>query len=92
MGPDGSLHNDSLCFSSDDDNHYTTFLYQVSKNMTVVENSANNAIDLCSYKHDFGISTEWVFFATSYCKSPCDDLGGAVKTTCSQVKPSKVFE
>ena len=32
----------------------------------------NNFMDLCSHKHHFGISAEWVFFATSYCKSPCD--------------------
>ena len=38
-----------------------------------------NFMDLCSHKHDFGISAEWVFFATNYCKSPCDDIGGAVK-------------
>ena len=30
--------------------------------------------------------------ATSYWKSPCDDIGGAAKTTCSQAKPPKVFE
>ena len=49
-------------------------------------------MDLCSHKHDFGISAEWVFLATSYCKAPCDGIGGAVKTTCSQVKPQKAFE
>ena len=30
-------------------------------------------------KNDFGISAEWVFFATSYCKSPCDGIEGTVK-------------
>ena len=43
-----------------------------------------NFMDLCSHKPDFGISAERVFFATSYCKSLCDGIGGAVKTTCSQ--------
>ena len=28
LGPDSSLQHDSLCFSSDDNNHYTSFLYQ----------------------------------------------------------------
>ena len=51
-----------------------------------------NFMDLPSHRHDFGISAEWVFFATNYCKSPCDGIGGAVKTTCSQAKPPKVFE
>ena len=54
--------------------------------------SFKNFIDLRSHKHDFGISAEWVFFATNYCKYPCDGIGGAVKTTCSQTKPPKVFE
>ena len=36
-------------------------------------------MDLCSHKCDFGISAEWVFFVTSYCKSPCDGIDGAVK-------------
>ena len=40
---------------------------------------------LCSHKHDFGISTEWI-------SAPCDGIGGAIKTTCSQAKPPKVFE
>ena len=29
LGPDGYLQHDSLCFSSDDNNHCTSFLYQV---------------------------------------------------------------
>ena len=36
--------------------------------------------------HDkLGISVEWI-------SVPCDGIGGAVKTTCSQAKPPKVFE
>ena len=41
-------------------------------------------MDLCSYKHDFHVSAEWMFLATSYCKSPRDIIGGAVKTTCGR--------
>ena len=36
-------------------------------------------MDLCSHKHDFGISTEWVFFATSYSKSPCSGIDRGTK-------------
>ena len=36
-------------------------------------------MDLCFHKYDFSISAEWVYFTTGYCKSPCDDIGGAVK-------------
>ena len=49
-------------------------------------------MDLSFQKHDFGISAEWVFFAASSGKSPCDGIGGAVKMPCSQAKPPKVFE
>ena len=47
---------------------------------------------LCSNKHDFGISAEWVLLATSYFRSARDGIGGAVKMTCSQAKSPKVFE
>ena len=40
---------------------------------------------LCSHKHDFSISAEWI-------SASRDGIGGAVKTTCIQAKPPKVFE
>ena len=40
---------------------------------------------LCSHKHDFGISTEWI-------SAPSDSIGEAIKTTCSQAETSKVSE
>ena len=36
-------------------------------------------MDLSSNKNNFGISAESMFFATRYCKSPYDGIGGAVK-------------
>ena len=36
-------------------------------------------MDLCSHKNYFSVIAEWVFFATSCYKSPCNDIGGAVK-------------
>ena len=38
-----------------------------------------NFYNLCQHKNDFGIEAEWVFFATSHGKSPCDGIGGTVK-------------
>ena len=38
-----------------------------------------NFMNLCMHEHDFNIKAEWVFFATSHGKSPCDGIGGAVK-------------
>ena len=40
---------------------------------------------LCSHKHNFNISAEWI-------STPCNDIGGAVKMKCSKAKPWKVFE
>ena len=38
-----------------------------------------NFINLCHHKDDFGLNAEWIFFATSHGKSPCDGIGGTVK-------------
>ena len=36
-------------------------------------------MNLCFHEEDFGVAAEWVFFATSHGKSPCDGIGGSVK-------------
>ena len=36
-------------------------------------------MNLCLHKQDFGLHAEWIFFATSHSKSPCDRIGGSVK-------------
>ena len=41
--------------------------------------SCNNFINLCHHKNDFGLDAEWIFFATSHRKSPCDGISGFVK-------------
>ena len=38
-----------------------------------------NFMNLCSHKVDFGLSADWVFFATSHVKSPCEGIGETVK-------------
>ena len=38
-----------------------------------------NLLNLTYHQQDFKISVNWNFFATSHGKSPCDDLGGAIK-------------
>ena len=38
-----------------------------------------NFMNLCLHKQDFGLDAEWIFFATSHGKSPCDKIGGSVK-------------
>lgn len=35
--------------------------------------------NLCQHERKYGLKAEWVFFATSHGKSPCDGIGGLVK-------------
>ena len=46
-------------------------------------------MDLCSHKNYFSVIAEWVFFATSCYKSPCNDIGGAVKQHAGDMQPSE---
>ena len=41
--------------------------------------NCKNFLNLCLHQSDFGLDAEWVFFATSHGKSPCDGIGGTVK-------------
>ena len=36
-----------------------------------------NFINLFHHQQDFNIGAEWIFFATSYGKSPCEGVGGS---------------
>ena len=45
-----------------------------------------NFMNLCLHKQDFCLDAEWIFFATSHSKSPCDRIGGSVK--CHAAKRS----
>ena len=36
-------------------------------------------INLCHHQQDFSMDAEWIFFATSHGKSPCNGVGGFVK-------------
>ena len=38
-----------------------------------------NFINLCHHQQDFNMDAEWIFFATSLGKSPCDGVGRFVK-------------
>ena len=105
LGPDGSLQHDSLGFSSNDNNHYTRFLYQV-RTMTVYYLKANHPYIIKNYSDNCGrqyknykslwncIFSRKHFFGISaeWVSASCDSIGRAVKVTCSQVKPPKFFE
>ena len=41
--------------------------------------NCKNFINLYDHLDNFGVDAEWIFFATSHGKSPCDGIGGFVK-------------
>ena len=41
--------------------------------------NCKNFLNLCHHQQDFNMDSEWIFFATSHGKLPCDGVGGFVK-------------
>ena len=41
--------------------------------------NCKNFKNLCHHSVDFGFEAEWLFFATSHGKGPCDGVGGFLK-------------
>ena len=58
---------------------FITKLYYFSDGCAGQYKNYKNFLNLCHHKHDFGLEAEWIFFATSHGKSPCDAIGGIVK-------------
>ena len=56
-----------------------TKIYYVSDGCGGQYKNFKNFLNLCAHKEDLSIEAEWIFFATSHRKSPCDGIGGAVK-------------
>ena len=44
-----------------------------------------NFINLCHHQQDFSMDAEWIFFATSHGKSPCDGVGGFLNVMLQNV-------
>ena len=58
---------------------HVTKIFYISDGCGGQYKNFKNSLNLCFHKQDFGIEAEWIFFATSHGKSPCDGIGGAVK-------------
>ena len=75
------IQHKSFCFLSHDMDHDTYVIFL----MGVVGNSKYFFSNLCHHQTDFQFNAEWVLFATSHGKSPCDDgIGGTVKRTMAR--------
>ena len=63
----------------------TNIQIEIKKMYFVSDGSPNqykclsNFLNICFCKEDFDVVLEWIFFATSHGKSPCDGLGGTAK-------------
>ena len=66
-------------------------VYYVSDDCPNQYKNVYNFQTICYHESDFGVACEWIFFATSHGKSPCDDLEGTTKrlTTCASLQRSK---
>ena len=51
-----------------------------------------NFLNLCLHRDDFGIEAEWICFATSHGKSPCDGIGGTVKRLTAKASLQRATE
>lgn len=59
-------------------------LYYFSDGCAGQYKNYKNFLNLCNHSKDFGLQAEWIFFATSHGKSPCDGIGGTVKRTTAK--------
>ena len=46
--------------------------------------NCKNFVNICHHNSDHGLEVEWIFFATSHVKSPCDGMGSTVKGLTSR--------
>ena len=46
----------------------------------------------CFHEFDFGVLCEWIFFATSHGKSPCDGLGGTTKRLTTRASLQRTID
>ena len=49
-----------------------------------------NFLNLCLHGHDFGMSAEWHFFATSHGKGPSDGIGGTIKREATRASLPRI--
>ena len=67
-------------------------IYYFSDGCSAHYKNYKNFINLCHHKEDFEITAEWVFFATSHGKSPCDGIGGTIKRTTARASLQRPLE
>ena len=54
-------------------------IFYFSDGCTELCKNHKNFFNLCHHQQNFNMDAEWIFFATSHGKSPCDSVMGFVK-------------
>ena len=54
--------------------------------------SRKNFLNLCHHTTDFSVAAEWVFFATSHGKCPCDGIRGTIKRTATKASLQQPYK
>ena len=65
-------------------------IFYFSDGCTELCKNHKNFFNLCHHWQNFNMDAEWIFFATSHGKSPCDSVTGFVKhdvAKCSLQRP-----
>lgn len=66
-------------------------IYYFSDGSAAQYKNRKNFINICNHKNDFGIETEWHFFATAHGKGTCDGLGGTVKRLAAKASLQRPY-
>lgn len=66
-------------------------IYYFSDGSAAQYKNRKNFINICNHEKDFGIETEWHFFATAHGKGTCDGLGGTVKRLAAKASLQRPY-
>lgn len=66
-------------------------IYYFSDGSAAQYKNRKNFINICNHNNDFGIETEWHFFATAHGKGTCDGLGGTVKRLAAKASLQRPY-
>ena len=54
--------------------------------------NCKNFMNLCHHSVDFGFEAEWLFFATSHGKGPCDGVRGLLKRMATKASLQRPYQ
>lgn len=67
-------------------------IYYFSDGSAAQYKNKKNFVNLCFHKEDFGIDTEWHFFASAHGKGPCDGVGGTLKRLATKASLQRPYD